>query len=43
MDNELDMEAIINNYKKRIDHIENLLRLINDSKKVADDENGYIL
>ena len=42
LDNEQILEAIVANYKKRIELIENLLRQINDSKKV-DDEYGYTL
>ena len=42
LDNERVLEAIINNYKKRIELIENLLQQINDSKKDTDD-NTYIL
>ncbi|MDH7448234.1 hypothetical protein [Aquimarina sp. 2201CG14-23] len=40
--NEYILEAIVNNYKKRIELIENLLEQINDSKK-TDDNEGYIL
>ncbi len=36
------MEAIVSNYKKRIELIENLLQLINDSKLIHDDY-GYDL
>ncbi len=43
LDNELVLEAIVGNYKKRIELIENLLRQINESKKIIDDENGYTL
>ncbi|MEM8847619.1 MAG: hypothetical protein AAFY00_03475 [Bacteroidota bacterium] len=42
LDNEQILEAIVSNYKKRIELIENLLRQINDSKKV-DNEYGYTL
>lgn len=42
LDNELVLEAIIGNYKKRIELIENLLHQIKDSKKI-NDEQGYIL
>ncbi|MCL6274634.1 hypothetical protein M3P19_11485 [Muricauda sp. 2012CJ35-5] len=42
LDNELVLEAIVNNYKKRIELIENLLRQINASKNETDYE-GYIL
>lgn len=43
LDNEIVLEAIIGNYKKRIELIENLLRQIKDSKQIIDDENGYTL
>ena len=42
LDNELVLEAIIGNYKKRIELIENLLRQINESKITTDDY-GYTL
>lgn len=42
LDNELVLEAIIKNYKKRIELIENLLTQINNSKKIDSDE-AYIL
>lgn len=42
LDNERVLEAIVGNYKKRIELIENLLRQLNDSKKV-DDDYGYTL
>ena len=42
LNNEYILEAIVNNYKKRIELIENLLDQINDSKKSNDNE-GYIL
>jgi len=42
LDNEVILEAIVGNYKKRIELIENLLRQINDTKKTNDDH-GYIL
>ncbi|MGB5818258.1 MAG: hypothetical protein WBG90_02145 [Saonia sp.] len=42
LDNELVLEAIIGNYKKRIELIENLLRQINKSKK-PNDSDVYIL
>ncbi|WP_420321301.1 hypothetical protein [Flagellimonas sp.] len=42
LDNELILEAIVNNYKKRIELIENLLHQINASKKEMDYE-GYVL
>ena len=42
LDNQRVLEAIISNYKKRIELIENLLEQINDSKNNTDD-NAYIL
>ncbi len=42
LDNELVLEAIILNYKKRIELIENLLRQINENKKKQED-NVYVL
>ncbi len=42
LDNERILEAIVSNYKKRIELIENLLRQINESKK-PNDEDVYIL
>ncbi|WP_299248331.1 hypothetical protein [uncultured Aquimarina sp.] len=42
LNNEYILEAIIQNYKKRIELIENLLEQIKDSKK-SDDNEGYIL
>jgi len=42
LDNERVLEAIVENYKKRIELIENLLKQINASKKEMDYE-GYIL
>ena len=42
LDNELVLEAIINNYKKRIELIENLLKQINNSKKTESND-VYIL
>ena len=42
LDNEIILEAIVGNYKKRIELIENLLHQINDAKKTNDDY-GYIL
>jgi len=42
LNNELILEAIIKNYKQRIELIESLLKQINDSKK-ANDDYGYIL
>ncbi|MEL6918158.1 MAG: hypothetical protein AAFO99_10565 [Bacteroidota bacterium] len=42
LDNERVLEAIVSNYKKRIELIENLLRQINESKK-SNDTDVYIL
>ncbi len=42
LDNEQVLEAIIGNYKKRIELIENLLTQINDSK-IINEEYGYTL
>ncbi|GAA0719209.1 hypothetical protein GCM10009430_18000 [Aquimarina litoralis] len=42
LNNEYILEAIVQNYKKRIELIENLLEQIKDSKK-SDDNEGYIL
>ncbi|AWX45546.1 hypothetical protein HME9304_02567 [Flagellimonas maritima] len=42
LDNEQVLEAIVANYKKRIELIENLLKQINDSK-LPDDDYGYTL
>ncbi|MEM6892922.1 MAG: hypothetical protein AAF554_04470 [Bacteroidota bacterium] len=42
LDNERVLEAIVDNYKKRIELIENLLRQINASKNETHDE-GYLL
>ncbi|MFS4447709.1 hypothetical protein [Maribacter sp. 2307UL18-2] len=42
LDNELVLEAIVTNYKKRIELIENLLKQINDSK-IQEDDYGYTL
>jgi hypothetical protein len=42
LDNERVLEAIVNNYKKRIELIENLLKQINASKNEMDYE-GYTL
>jgi len=42
LDNEAVLEAIIQNYKKRIEIIENLLKQINESKKTPSDDE-YIL
>lgn len=42
LDNEQIIEAIVNNYKKKIELMENLLDRINNSKNI-DNENGYIL
>ena len=43
LDNDRVLEAIVENYKKRIEIIENFLRQINDSKELNQDENVYIL
>ncbi|MEW7290420.1 hypothetical protein [Aquimarina sp. 2304DJ70-9] len=42
LNNEYILEAIINNYKKRIELIENLLKQVNNSKKMNRNED-YIL
>ncbi|WP_405207012.1 hypothetical protein [Aquimarina sp. LLG6339-5] len=42
LNNEYILEAIVQNYKKRIELIENLLEQIKDSKK-SDENEGYIL
>ena len=42
LDNERVLEAIVANYKKRIELIENLLQQINDAKKTSEDY-GYTL
>ncbi|MUH38129.1 hypothetical protein D9O36_19940 [Zobellia amurskyensis] len=42
LDNELVLEAIVSNYRKRIELIENLLRQLNESK-LKDDDYGYTL
>ena len=42
LDNELVLEAIVSNYKKRIELIEHLLKQINESK-ITDDDYGYTL
>ena len=42
LDNERVLEAIVANYKKRIELIENLLQQLNDAKQ-PDDEYGYTL
>ncbi|MFI1744017.1 hypothetical protein [Thalassobellus sediminis] len=42
LDSEIILEAIVINYKKRIELIENLLKQINSSKKI-DDEEAYTL
>lgn len=42
LDNELVLEAIVANYKQRIELIENLLKQIKDSK-ITDDNYGYTL
>ena len=43
LDNEQVLEAIVGNYKKRIELIENLLHQLNESKKPDEDEYGYTL
>jgi len=43
LDNDRIFEAIVENYKKRIEIIENFLRQINDSEELNQDENVYIL
>jgi len=43
LDNELVLEAIISNYKKRIELMENLLKQINESKKISNNDDAYIL
>jgi len=42
LDNERVLAAIVDNYRKRIELIENLLKQINDSKEISD-ENTYVL
>ncbi len=42
LDNERVLEAIVANYKKRIELIENLLQQLNDAKK-SDEDYGYTL
>lgn len=42
LDNERVLEAIVGNYKKRIELIENLLKQLNDSK-IQDEDYGYTL
>lgn len=42
LDNELVLEAIVSNYKQRIELIEKLLKQINDSK-IQDEDYGYTL
>lgn len=42
LDNERVLEAIVNNYKKRIELIESLLDRVNNNKNI-EDESGYIL
>ncbi|MEO9891123.1 hypothetical protein [Aurantibacter sp.] len=42
LDNELVLEAIVSNYKKRIELIEHLLKQINDSK-LTEEDYGYTL
>lgn len=43
INNEYILEAIVKNYKKRIELIENLLEQINNSKKITENENEYML
>lgn len=43
LDNDRVFEAIVENYKKRIEIIENFLKQINNSKELNQDENVYIL
>lgn len=43
LDNELVLEAIISNYKKRIELIENLLNQLKKSKKISNNDDEYIL
>ena len=43
LDNEQVLEAIVGNYKKRIELIENLLHQLSESKKPDEDEYGYTL
>lgn len=43
LDNDRVLEAIVENYKKRIEIIENFLKQINDTKELNQDENVYIL
>jgi len=43
LDNEQVLEAIVSNYKKRIELIENLLHQLNESKKQDEDDYGYTL
>jgi len=43
LDNELVLEAIVSNYKKRIELIENLLHQLNESKKQDEDDHAYTL
>ena len=42
LDNELVLEAIVSNYRKRIELIEHLLKQINDSK-ITEEDYGYTL
>ncbi|WP_276166863.1 hypothetical protein [Zobellia alginiliquefaciens] len=42
LDNELVLEAIVSNYRKRIELIENLLHQLNESK-LKDEDYGYTL
>jgi len=43
LDNEQVLEAIVSNYKKRIELIENLLHQLNESKKQDEDDHAYTL
>ncbi|SHI89159.1 hypothetical protein [Pseudozobellia thermophila] len=43
LDNQLVLQAIVNNYKKRIELIENLLEQLNEQKIDNDDDYGYTL
>ncbi len=43
LDNERVLEAIVSNYKQRIELIEQLLKQINDSKIEEDEDYGYTL
>lgn len=43
LDNEQILNAIVTNYKKRIELIENLLKQINSSKNIKESNDAYIL